>query len=72
MFTGTLAVTGARLQAVELLLRAVNLKAEWLGAELHTGLLGELCDLHRVLDDPVAASDVAGARGTTCAGERRD
>jgi hypothetical protein len=54
-------MTGARTQAVALLSRAVALKQEWLGSDTDAGLLGELCDLHDVLDDPEAASDVAGA-----------
>jgi hypothetical protein len=58
---GTLAMTGARGQAVALLSKAVALKAEWLGSDTHAGLLGELCDLHAVLDDADEAADVAGA-----------
>ena len=57
----TLAVTGARPQAVELLTQAIALKAEWLGSETHPGLLDELCDLHDVLGEPDAVADVAGA-----------
>ena len=63
----TLAVTGARTQAVELLTQAIALKAEWLGSETHPGLLDELCDLHDVLGEPSAVADVAGASGWWCA-----
>lgn len=59
--TGTLAVTGARPQAVDMLTQAIALKAEWLGSDTHPGLLGELCDLHDVLDDDAAVADTAGA-----------
>jgi hypothetical protein len=64
-FTATLAVTGARSQAVDMLMQAVALKAEWLGSDAHPGLLGELCDLHDVLDDPAAVADCAGASNLT-------
>ena len=57
----TLAVTGARPQAVELLTQAIALKSEWLDSETHPGLLVELCDLHDVLGDAEAVTEVAGA-----------
>jgi len=57
----TLAMTGARPQAVALLTRAVQLKVEWLGRE-DPRVLGELCDLHAYTDAVDAAADVAGAR----------
>lgn len=44
-----------------MLMQAITLKAEWLGSDAHPGLLGELCDLHDVLDDPAAVADCAGA-----------
>jgi len=54
-------MTGARTQAVDMLSQAIALKAEWLGSDTHPGLLGELCDLHDVLDDAAAVAEVAGA-----------
>ena len=64
-------MTGARAQAVDLLSSAVALKADWLGSDTHAGLLGELCDLHNVLDDAAAAADVAGARWPQTARHQR-
>jgi hypothetical protein len=54
-------MTGARSQAEALLLSALSLKAEWLGSDVHASLLGELCDLHAVMEDAEAATAVAGA-----------
>jgi len=56
----TLAMTGAREQAVATLTTAVELKVEWLEAEDDPRVLGELCDLHAVLDDYQRAQEVAG------------
>ena len=56
----TLAMTGARPQAVALLTRAVQLKVEWLGRE-DPRVLGELCDLHALTDAVDASADIVGA-----------
>lgn len=56
-------MTGARAQAVALLRKALDLKADWLQSDVHPGLLEELCDLHAVLDDPTALSQVSGMEG---------
>ena len=58
----TLALTGAREQAMATLAAAVELKTKWLGGkDDDPRVLGELCDLHSVLDNPQQAAEVAGA-----------